>query len=111
MYVIRSTNEVPEVFEEYFYDEVVTIRNGIGLVRGEHVLQALTGGYNQYEFIGIIDSDKYLTRLLAKYNAREKDQKLGLEVRKKVLTMEDIIELEKPKEKPEPRIWIEKIDG
>ena len=111
MYVIRSTVEVPEYYEEYFYDETVGIKNGIGLVVHDHVLQALTGGYNQYEYMGEIQSDKELNKILNKFDKNIRDDTMSLEVRKKVLTMEDIIEAEKPKEKPEPTFWIERIEN
>lgn len=110
MYVLRYTRPCPEWMEESFYDEVVTVRNGIALVNKEHVKEALLGPDVGYEYIGEIKHERQLNALLNRKKTEEQEEEYGLAIRKSVLKIEDILPVEAPAEPEQHKPWIETLE-
>jgi hypothetical protein len=93
MFVLRFRGECPELMTEPFYDEVVTVRNGIALVEKEYnkdgMLLGREGYPGAYEYIGEIKEEKELKELLA----HQADSDLALTIQNKVMNIEELDEL------------------
>src|SRR6266576_566012 len=107
MYVLRSTKEVPEYFEESFYDEVVSVRNGIALVLNDHVRDALIGP--DFDYLGHIKDSKELEKFLVSDKKKADDEQIFLNVRKHILNIEDILPLEQSNEPEQHAPWIDTL--
>lgn len=105
MYVLRNTLPAPDYYEETFYDEVVAVRNQIALVVNEHVKNALVSPLMAYEFIGVINDTNELDKLLA-----EKENKVELVVKKKVLKNEDLYKKEDYSKPEQAKSWVDSLE-
>jgi len=106
MHVLRYPRECPEIMTETFYDEVVTVRNGIALVERDHVMRSLSGPYG-YEYIGEIKEGKELNQLLDKVEKSKVKAELSLSVEMHTIKIEDLlIEKEKP---AEPKSYLDNL--
>lgn len=110
MFVLRFTRECPDLMMENFYDEVVTVRNGIALVVNEHVKNSLLVE-SGYEYVGEIKEEKELKEALE--NKKKSD--LRLELQTQVVDLDELAEIFKAKEankviKPEFVPLIDRID-
>lgn len=77
MFILKFTMPCPDIMTEYFYDEVVSVNQGIALVINEHVKNALCTMDSGYVLLGEIDEVKELKSFFAKANlaAREETMK------------------------------------
>ncbi len=91
---------------ENFYDEVVVVRNGIGFVVNEHVMNAMLG--MNYEYVGLVQDTNKLKNLLNE----EKEDKLSLDVQKHTISLEELLKekLEKTEQEETYRPYIENLE-
>jgi hypothetical protein len=95
---------------ETFYDEVVAVRNGIALCNMEHVRDALLDPNVGYEYIGEIKHERQLNALLNRKKAEEQEEVYGLDIRKHVLKIEDILPVEEPTVPEIHKPWIDTLE-
>jgi hypothetical protein len=110
VYVLKHTAPGPDYFEEHFYDETVSVKNHIALVIKEHVRDALLGPAMGYELIGVIEDSNDLEKFLTKLKNKEERNQVGMEVRKNVMKIEDILAPEDPTEEEQTKAWIDSIE-
>jgi hypothetical protein len=66
MYVLKYKHGCPELMLEQFYDEIVSIKNGIALVVNEHNKNSMLS--MNYDYIGEIKEENELQEYLKKFD-------------------------------------------
>lgn len=108
LYVLRYKGAFEGNFVESFYDEIVTVKNRIALVRGEHVKNCLLG--MNFEDVGIIDKEENLPELFKSQETVEVKVRKETVSNKKTNTVEQstTVPLDSILPKPE-KDWYDKI--